>query len=71
MIREVQNILTSPSVDGATFEYLDSQTTSVNVLGLCFGTLGKESSQLYAKYLYTCKENGERNVNVFINAKHM
>jgi hypothetical protein len=44
--KNISSILTSPSVDGATLEYLDSQTTSVNVLGLCIDTFLKDSPQL-------------------------
>lgn len=47
--------ITSPPVDGATAEYLDSQMTSVNLWGWWVEISGKYASQLWAKYRYTCQ----------------
>jgi len=47
------HIHTSPSVDGATAEYLVSHTTSVIAFAGPFATFGKAVSQSYAKYRYT------------------
>ena len=43
--KKVPSEQTSPSVDGATAEYLDSQMTSVIDLAGPFGIPGKDSSQ--------------------------
>lgn len=46
ILLEITSKLTSPSVEGATDEYLESHTTSVKVRWGSFETPGYEASQL-------------------------